>query len=68
MAKAIYGNSGTDVRLAAEVVRLRARVRELEGTIAVLQDRLDAALAPSVGAWDPDEWVVRDEVLVPDPR
>lgn len=60
MAKAIYGHTGVDARLAAEVVRLRARVRDLEAEV----DRLHAVAG--AGDWPADDWVA--DVLVPDPR
>jgi hypothetical protein len=46
MAKALFGHVGigTDVRLAAEVRRLRARVCELEGAVGRLHAANDALL------------------------
>ncbi len=59
MAKAIYGHLGADNRLAAEITRLRARVRDLEAEI----ERLRAAeqLAEM-------ERLLAADLLVPDPR
>jgi hypothetical protein len=65
MAKAIYGHTGTDPRLAAEIARLRARVRELEAEVAVLREFTADAADP---AWTSEDWEVPLEVLVPDPR
>ena len=47
MAKALFGHVGvgTDLRLAAEVRRLRARVLELEGDLARVTAANDALLA-----------------------
>ena len=72
MAKAIYGHTGADVRLAAEIARLRARVRDLEAEV----DRLNAAADLAAdggtswteGEWPVSEWAVPVELLVPDPR
>lgn len=70
MAKAIYGHTGADARLAAEIARLRARVRDLEAeverlsAVAVLSD---VAVLPE-GEWAVPDWVVPAELLVPDPR
>lgn len=70
MAKAIYGHTGADARLAAEIARLRARVRDLEAEV----ERLSAVAAlPDVAGlpedeWSVPDWVVPDELLVPDPR
>ena len=70
MAKAIYGHTGADARLAAEIARLRARVRDLEAeverlsAVAVLSD--DAVLPED--EWAVPDWVVPAELLVPDPR
>ena len=70
MAKAIYGHTGADARLAAEIARLRARVRDLEAeverlsAVAVLSD---VAVLPEDERAVPD-WVVPAELLVPDPR
>lgn len=63
MAKAIYGHIGADAALAAEVVRLRARVRELEKELSALAD----ATAPVVAEWEPGDWLIPDDLLVPDP-
>lgn len=64
MAKAIYGHTGADARLAAEIARLRVRVRDLEAEVERLRE---VAVLPA------DEWAVQDwtfpaELLVPDPR
>ena len=59
MGKAIYGHLGADARLATEVARLRARVRELEAEV----ERLHAA-ADLVEI----ERLLADDLLVPDPR
>ena len=70
MAKAIYGHTGADARLAAEIARLRARVRDLEAeverlsAVAVLSD---VAVLPE-DEWAAPDWVVPAELLVPDPR
>ena len=47
MAKALFGHVGvgTDVRLAAEVRRLRTRVLELEGELARVKAANDALVA-----------------------
>lgn len=47
MAKALFGHVGvgTDLRLAAEVRRLRARVLELEGDLARAKAANDALVA-----------------------
>jgi hypothetical protein len=47
MAKALFGHVGvgTDLRLAAEVRRLRARVLELEGELGRLHAANDALVA-----------------------
>jgi hypothetical protein len=60
MAKAIYGHTGADARLAAEVARLRARVRDLEAEVA----RLNAVAED----WPVRDWEVPADLLVPDPR
>jgi hypothetical protein len=60
MAKAIYGHTGIDARLAVEVSRLRSRVRELEAEVA----RLQAA----AGEQALSDWILADDLLVPDPR
>jgi hypothetical protein len=67
MAKAIYGHVGADARLAAEVARLRLRVRELEAEIARMQTSATSDDAPGID-WAGEEWLLPDEVLVPDPR
>lgn len=59
MAKAIYGHLDPGTRTAAEVARLRARVRDLEAEVARL--RAEAELASIEG-------FLVDELLVPDPR
>ena len=59
MAKAIYGHLGVDSRLALEVARLRARVRDLEAEVGRL--RGEAELAEI-------ERLLVDDMLVPDPR
>ena len=59
MAKAIYGHLSADSRLAAEIVRLRARVRDLEAEVHSL--RATAELAGM-------ERLLADDLLVPDPR
>ena len=64
MAKAIYGHTGADARLAAEIARLRLRVRDLEAEV----ERLRAGAVPPDGEWDLQDWVVPAEILVPDPR
>jgi len=64
MAKAIYGHTGGDARLAAEVARLRARVRELEAEVTALREAIDSEPLP---AWDP-AWLLPGDALVPDPR
>lgn len=64
MAKAIYGHTGADARLAAEIARLRARVRDLEAEV----ERLHEAAVLPADAWAVQEWVVPAELLVPDPR
>lgn len=66
MAKAIYGHTGADARLAAEVARLRARVRDLEAEVDRLHDAADAAAAPA--EWAAQDWIVPADLLVPDPR
>lgn len=68
MAKAIYGHTGTDARLAAEVSRLRARVRDLEAEVARLQSLAEEHRDGPSGPWHGEEWVVPDDLLVPDPR
>lgn len=76
MAKAIYGHTGADARLAAEIARLRARVRDLEAeverlsAVAVLSEVAvlsDVAVLPE-DEWAVPDWVVPAELLVPDPR
>ncbi|MGI9195964.1 MAG: hypothetical protein ACR2KE_00705 [Candidatus Nanopelagicales bacterium] len=59
MAKALYGQGGDDVRLTAELSRLKGRVRELEAEVRVLRGLLgmpadDAPrdLPPLVGVAD----------------
>jgi hypothetical protein len=65
MAKAIYGHTGADARLAAEVARLRVRVRDLEAEVA----RLAAAAELAHDAdWPAQDWLVPEDLLVPDPR
>ncbi len=59
MAKAIYGHLDPGTRAAAEVARLRARVRDLEAEVARL--RAEAELTDM-------ECLLADELLVPDPR
>lgn len=63
MPKAIYGHTGADARLAAEVARLRARVRDLEAEVGRLQ-----AAADLTAEWSAQDWVVPADLLVPDPR
>ncbi|MFM1965814.1 MAG: hypothetical protein RL134_1539 [Actinomycetota bacterium] len=58
MAKAIYGHTGADARLAVEVARLRVRVRDLEAEVARLAAAAELA----------QDWVVPEDLLVPDPR
>ena len=67
MAKAIYGHLGADARLAAEVARLRLRVRELQDENAQLRTAAERAEAPAVD-WSSGDWLLPDELLVPDPR
>lgn len=67
MAKAIYGHVGADARLAAEVARLRLRIRDLEAEIARMHTVADSGDAPGID-WSREEWLLPDEVLVPDPR
>lgn len=64
MAKAIYGHTGADARLAAEIARLRARVRDLEAEV----ERLSAVAMLPEDEWAVPDWVVPAELLVPDPR
>ena len=69
MAKAIYGHTGADARLAVEIARLRARVRDLEAEV----ERLSAVAVLPDAVLPDDEWAVPDwaapaELLVPDPR
>jgi hypothetical protein len=47
MAKALFGHvgAGTDLRLVDEVRRLRARVTDLEGELARLQDAHEGLVA-----------------------
>ena len=59
MAKAIYGHLSAEPRLAGEVARLRARVRELESEVERLRTSSELA--------DIERRLV-DELLVPDPR
>jgi hypothetical protein len=59
MAKAIYGHLSADSRLAAEIIRLRARVRDLEAEVDSL--RATTELADM-------ERLLADDLLVPDPR
>jgi hypothetical protein len=59
MAKAIYGHLSADSRLAAEIVRLRTRVRDLEAEVDRL--RATAELADMAR-------LLADDLLVPDPR
>lgn len=47
MAKALIGHFGTDLRLASEVGRLRARVRELEAELVELRERDVYVIPPS---------------------
>lgn len=73
MAKAIYGHTGIDARLAGEVARLRARVRDLEAEVSRLQALAEELRERGPGtwdsaAWDSADWVVPDDLLVPDPR
>ena len=68
MAKAIYGHTGADARLAREVARLRARVRDLEAEVARLQVVAERHAVEVPGAWSSEDWVVPDDLLVPDPR
>jgi hypothetical protein len=68
MAKALYGHTGSDPRLVAEVARLRIRVRDLEAEVARLQALADGEQDESTGVWDSDGWVVSEDLLVPDPR
>ncbi|HWG93198.1 MAG TPA: hypothetical protein VNU66_03090 [Mycobacteriales bacterium] len=58
MAKALLGHVGvgTDLRLAAEVRRLRGRVAELEAELARVREAHEQVLA-SVA---PGEWVEED--------
>ncbi len=67
MAKAIYGHTGADARLAAEVARLRARVRDLEAEVDRLHAAADAETTPPA-EWAAPDWMVPAELLVPDPR
>lgn len=63
MAKAIYGHIGADAVLAAELVRLRARVRELEAELQSLKQPTHSAVE-----WSAEEWILSDDdLLVPDP-
>lgn len=64
MAKAIYGHTGADARLAVEITRLRARIRDLEAEL----ERLREVAVPSEDGWAIEDWVVPAELLVPDPR
>jgi len=50
MAKALFGHTGvgTDLRLAAEVRRLRGRVAELEAELARTREAHEALLASVV--------------------
>ena len=50
MAKALFGHTGvgTDLRLAAEVRRLRGRVAELEAELARTREEHEALLASVV--------------------
>ena len=68
MAKAIYGHTGTDPRLAGEIARLRTRVRDLEAEVSRLQAAVDAGPDAIPGAWTSDDWALPDDLLVPDPR
>ncbi len=64
MAKAIYGHTGADARLAAEISRLRARVRDLEAEVERLRE---VAVLPE-DEWVAQDWTVPADLLVPDPR
>ena len=64
MAKAIYGHTGADARLAAEIARLRVRVRDLEAEVERLRE---VAVLPA-DEWTVQDWTVPAELLVPDPR
>lgn len=70
MAKAIYGHTGADARLAAEVARLRIRVRDLEAEVARLAAAAELARDAEWAAqeWPAQDWVVPEDLLVPDPR
>ena len=64
MAKAIYGHTGADARLAAAIARLRVRVRDLEAEVERLRE---VAVLPA-DEWAVQDWTVSAELLVPDPR
>lgn len=68
MAKALFGHVGisADARLAAEVRRLTARVRDLEGELAQLRDAndvLSAAVVVVDGVGAHDDIFLREPVL-----
>ena len=64
MAKAIYGHTGADARLAAEIARLRVRVRDLEAEV----ERLREVAVPTADECAVQDWTVPADLLVPDPR
>lgn len=71
MAKALYGHVGAESALAAEIARLRARVRDLEAEVARLHEAAEPSHAPAEPA-QPDfadiEQLLAADLLVPDPR
>lgn len=67
MAKALYGHLGAEAGLAAEVARLRLRVRELQDENDRLRKAAEQAEVAAID-WPTGDWLLRDDLLVPDPR
>ena len=68
MAKALFGHvgNGPDVRMVAEMRRLRQRVRELESEVETLRDA-NAALAAHASVTDELILSVSESVSEPEP-
>ena len=67
MAKALYGHLGAEAGLAAEVARLRLRVRELQDENERLRMAVEQAEVAAID-WPAGDWILPDDLLVPDPR